>query len=98
MTDKNEHDSSQPRPAPQIPVRWGERAETTLNDLIKTTLNDLIESGRDFTGVPEAAGILACDRRTVRREIDRGNIPAVRVGVEWRIPVRWLATQAGVAA
>jgi excisionase family DNA binding protein len=64
----------------------------------ETTISDLIRSGKDFTDVPVTAGILQCDRRTVRRRIADGTIPAVRIGTEWRIPVRWLAEAAGAGA
>jgi excisionase family DNA binding protein len=66
--------------------------------LPKITVSDLIRAGLDFTDVPVVAGILRCDRRTVRRRIADGVIPAVRIGTEYRIPVAWLAEQAGLAA
>jgi excisionase family DNA binding protein len=58
----------------------------------------LIQSGLDFTDVPVVAGILKCDVRTVRRDIAAGKIPATKVGVEYRVPVRWILQQAGLAA
>jgi excisionase family DNA binding protein len=64
----------------------------------KIRVSDLIEAGIDFTDVPVVAGILQCDRRTVRRRIEDGTFPAVRIGTEYRISVRWLAEQAGLAA
>jgi excisionase family DNA binding protein len=64
----------------------------------KTTVSDLIRAGCDFTDVPVVAGILRCDMRTVRRRIEDGTIPAVRIGTTYRIPVRWLREAAGVAA
>jgi len=66
--------------------------------LPKVTVSDLIRAGLDFTDVPVVAGILRCDVRTVRRRIADGVIPAVRIGTEYRIPVAWLAEQAGLAA
>jgi excisionase family DNA binding protein len=84
---KNDHSAPPvvpvPGPAPGKPV---------------ITISDLIQSGHDFTDVPVVAGILQCDRRTVRRRIADGTIPAVRIGAEYRVPVRWLVEQAGLAA
>ena len=37
--------------------------------------------------IPEAAVLLGVSVRTVRREIDRGNLRAVRIGRVWRIRV-----------
>ena len=56
------------------------------------TLEDL--AGCLFATVPEAAAILRYDVRTVRRAIADGDIPAVRAGVTYRIPVAWLRAQA----
>jgi excisionase family DNA binding protein len=64
---------------------------------VRATLSDLIRAGDDFTSVPAAAGILNMDQRTVRRAIARGEIPATRVGTDYRIPVAWLAEQAGLS-
>ena len=69
-----------------------------LNGHPRTTVSDLIRAGDDFTDVPVTAGILQCDVRTVRRRIADGTIPAVRIGAEYRVPVRWLCERAGVAA
>ncbi len=52
------------------------------------TLADL--EHRDFATVPEYAAVLRCDPRTVRSAIKAGEIPAVKVGTEYRIPVEWL--------
>jgi excisionase family DNA binding protein len=46
-----------------------------------------------FLSVPQAAAILNCDERTVRNAAARGEIPATRVGVTWRIPTSWLRRQ-----
>lgn len=50
--------------------------------------------GQLFADVPETAEILRYDRRTVRRAIEAGEIPAVRAGGRWRIPTSWLREQA----
>ena len=60
------------------------------------TLADL--AGRDFATVAEAARVLHVDPRTVRRAIASGDIPATRVGSDYRLPVLWLRARAqGVA-
>ena len=56
------------------------------------TLADL--DGCLFATVPEAAAILRYDVRTVRRAIANGEIPAVKAGATYRIPVGWLRAQA----
>jgi excisionase family DNA binding protein len=50
--------------------------------------------GRWFATVAEAAEVLHVDRRTVLRAIDRGEIPAVRVGQQLRVPVVWIRERA----
>jgi excisionase family DNA binding protein len=57
-----------------------------------TTLDDL--HGRSFATAPETADILGYDVRTVRRAIEAGDIPAVRAGSTYRIPVSWLRSAA----
>lgn len=52
-------------------------------------------NGRWFVTVTECASVLEVDPRTVRRAIDRGEIPAVRVGTQYRVPVAWLRERAG---
>jgi excisionase family DNA binding protein len=54
-----------------------------------TRLND-----KWFLTVSECAGVLEVDPRTVRRAIDRGEIPAVRVGTNLRVPMAWLRERA----
>lgn len=46
--------------------------------------------GPQFTGVSEAAVVLDANPRTIRVAIQRGQIPAVRVGWEYKIPMSWL--------
>ncbi|SEC89202.1 DNA binding domain-containing protein, excisionase family [Streptomyces sp. 3213] len=50
--------------------------------------------GRWFATITEAAEVLHVDPRTVRRAIDRGELPAVRVGQQLRVPVAWLRERA----
>ena len=48
-----------------------------------------------FLTVPQAARLLGCDERTVRKSIQREKdpIPATRVGAQWRVPTWWLRQQ-----
>ncbi|SRR5579875_1531656 len=57
------------------------------------TLADL--DGRLFADVPEAAAILGCDERTLRKDIREGRIPHVKTGSRYRVKVEWLRQQAG---
>ena len=52
--------------------------------------------GRLFLSVPEMSAIFGLDAegRTVRQAIKDGEIPATRVGLQWRIPVAWVREQA----
>lgn len=60
----------------------------------------VIPPGRLFVSVPEASAILGLDAegRTVRKAIMAGEIPATRVGPQWRIPVAWIRKQARLGA
>ncbi len=51
---------------------------------------------RLFATVAEAAPLLRSDERTVRRAIEAGHIPAVRVSNKTLIPVRALFKLAGL--
>jgi excisionase family DNA binding protein len=60
-------------------------------------MSDLqVLDGKLFAEVPEAAEILRYDPRTVRRALEAGDIPGVRVGGRWRIPTAWLREQARI--
>lgn len=48
-----------------------------------------------FASVPEAAVILRSDKRSVRRAIAAGEIPAVRIGARSLVPLEWLRKVAG---
>jgi excisionase family DNA binding protein len=54
--------------------------------------------GRLFATVPEFVEVTGYDARTVRKGIEAGEIPAIRVGVTWRIPVTWIRQQAKLPA
>jgi excisionase family DNA binding protein len=49
----------------------------------------------EFLTVPEAARLLRVREATVRRLARRGELPALRVGSRWRIPIDSLASAAG---
>lgn len=68
------------------PVTWDVTAEQALDRL----------AGKLFATVTEASAILGYDKqgRTVRAAIAAGEIPGVRAGATWRIPVAWLRAQA----
>jgi excisionase family DNA binding protein len=51
---------------------------------------------RLFLTVGEFAELYRCDERTARRGIERGEVPAVRVGSTIRIPVAALLRMAGL--
>lgn len=53
-------------------------------------------TGRLFCTVPEAAKVLELDPRTLRRAIDAGDFPAVRVAGSVRVAVAHLLNLAGV--
>lgn len=52
--------------------------------------------GRLFCTVPEAAQVLELDPRTLRRAIEAGDFPAVRVHGTVRVAVAHLLTLAGL--
>ena len=56
-----------------------------------------IPRGRLFATVPEFVKVSGYDARTVRKGIEAGEIPAIRVGATWRIPVAWIREQAGLS-
>jgi excisionase family DNA binding protein len=59
-------------------------------------LRAAITAGRLFLTVGEFSELYRCDERTARRGIERGDIPAVRVGSVTRIPVAALLRLAGL--
>lgn len=52
--------------------------------------------GRVFIPVPEAAQVFEVDPRTLRRGIEAGEIPAVKIAGSWRLPVAKLLALASV--
>lgn len=62
------------------------------------SLREAEKRGLSFVSAREAAAILRADPRTVRRSIAAGDIPATRVGAQFRVPVEWLRQAAGEGA
>jgi excisionase family DNA binding protein len=56
----------------------------------------VIPDDRLFATAPETAAILRCDRRTVLRMLEAGQIPGIKTGRVWRIPTSWLRARAGI--
>jgi excisionase family DNA binding protein len=54
----------------------------------KVTLDDLAD--RTFAYPYEAAAILRVDVRTLRSALAAGEIPSVKTGQQYRVPVAWL--------
>jgi len=50
--------------------------------------------GRLFVSVPEFVTMTGYDALTIRKGITEGEIPAMRVGRTWRIPVAWVRAHA----
>jgi len=68
------------------PVTWSPSATEALQRL----------KGKLFASTTEASVILGYDKlgRTIRAGIEAGQVPAVKVGATYRIPVQWLRAQA----
>lgn len=49
---------------------------------------------RLFLTAAEAGRVLGVDARSVRRAIEGGQVPGVRVGQQWRVPAAWLRERA----
>jgi excisionase family DNA binding protein len=71
--------------APALPLDFG--------------LEELAEAirGKLFMTVPEVADLARVDQRTLRRAIEAGEIPAVRLGNTVRIPTAALLQLAGLS-
>jgi hypothetical protein len=51
-------------------------------------------AGRNYASTTEVAQLWdGADPRTVRRMAEAGDIPSIRVGTRWMIPVSWLRQQ-----
>jgi excisionase family DNA binding protein len=66
------------------PVTWSLSAQAALERL----------DGKLFATTTETAVILNYDSRTVRAAIEAGEIPSVRAGSTYRVPVAWIREQA----
>ncbi len=65
------------------PVTWTPSAQAAMERL----------EGKLFATTTEAALIIRCDARTLRKAILSGEVPAVQAGNTFRIPVAWLHKQ-----
>lgn len=66
------------------PVTWSPSARAALERL----------SGKLFATTTECAAVLRYDTRTLRKAIEAGDVPAIRAGSTYRIPVAWIHEQA----
>lgn len=48
---------------------------------------------RAFFSVPEAARLIGCDERTLRKACAAGQVPGTRLGAKWLVPTAWLRRQ-----
>jgi excisionase family DNA binding protein len=65
------------------PVTWSLSAQAALERL----------DGKLFATTTEAGAVLNYDPRTVRAAIEAGEIPSVRAGSTYRVPVAWIREQ-----
>jgi excisionase family DNA binding protein len=70
------------------PVTWSPSAQAALERL----------KGKLFATTTECAEVLRYDARTLRKAIEAGEIPAVRAGSTYRVPVSWIMEQARLGA
>jgi excisionase family DNA binding protein len=70
------------------PITWNPSAPAALDRLEEKL----------FATTTEAGAVLRADQRTIRKAIEAGEIPAVKVGSTWRVPVAWLREQVSVGA
>ena len=68
------------------PITWNPDASEALGRL----------DGKLFATTSEAGAVLRYDHRTVRKAIEAGQIPAIKYGSTWRIPVAWIREQAAL--
>lgn len=66
------------------PVTWSPSPQVALDRL----------DGKLFATTTETAAVLRYDARTLRKAIEAGEVPAVRAGVTYRVPVAWIREQA----
>lgn len=59
------------------------------------TISSLLEQGVDFCSVEQLGQVLHISRGLAYEGVRNGDIPAVRVGSRWLVPVRRLAALAG---
>jgi excisionase family DNA binding protein len=70
------------------PVTWSPSASAALERI----------KGKLFCTTTEAGAVLRYDHRTIRVAIEEGQIPGVRVGATWRVPVARIMQQVSLGA
>ena len=70
------------------PTTWSQSAAEALDRI----------GGKLFATSTEVAAILGYDARTIRKALNAGEIPSVKVGTTRRVPVSWIKEQAGLSA
>ena len=60
------------------------------------TANNDLDEQQLFIDIPAVARILGRDERTVRKAVEKGEIPGQKFGARWSIPTSWVRQQAGL--
>lgn len=71
-------------------------AQAMLTETPRAVLGRLRTGERLYATTTETATILRYDRRTIIDGINAGQIPAIRVGTSWRVPVSWITGRPGI--
>ena len=66
------------------PVTWSPSTQAAFERI----------EGKLFATTTEAAAVLRCDARTLRKAIEAAEVPATKAGNTYRIPTAWLREQA----
>lgn len=66
------------------PITWSTSAKAALERL----------DGKLFATTTECAAVLRYDARTLRKAIEAGDVPAIKAGSTYRVPVKWIREQA----
>ena len=61
------------------------------------TANSDLDEQQLFLDIPAVARALGRDARTVRRCLEKGEIPGQKFGARWSVPASWVRQQAGIA-
>ena len=60
------------------------------------TANSDLDEQQLFFDIPTVARVLGRDARTVRRCLEKGEIPGQKFGARWSVPTSWVREQAGI--